>query len=135
MIRILVVDDEPDLRSQLEQVASGEGREVFSANNEEKAIGLIEENDFDVIVTDLRMKGDKAGLDVLRAAKEKDIYSQVIIVTAYGKPEISVDTMRMGAFDYIERIAPGTEFLPMVRSKIDLALEFRKAKLYEKDRS
>jgi DNA-binding NtrC family response regulator len=90
---------------------------------------LVREHDFDVIVADLKMETDKAGLEVLKAAKEKDIYTQVIIVTAYGTPEVSVETMRLGAFDYLERNAPGTDVLTMVRSKISLALEFREAKL------
>lgn len=129
MVRILIVDDVTELRLQLEQAASGKGRQVVSADSGERAIELIQENDFDVIVTDLKMETDDAGLEVLRAAKEKDVYSQVIMVTAYGTPEVSVETMRLGAFDYIERTAPATDVLAMVRSKIDLALEFREAKL------
>jgi DNA-binding NtrC family response regulator len=129
MIKILVVDDEPDLRVQLERAARGENRDVMSAEGGEEAILLIQQEDFDVIVTDLKMETDSAGLDVLKAAKRKDVHTQVIVVTAYGTPEVSVETMRLGAFDYLERNAPGTDTLAMVRSKINLALEFRKAKL------
>jgi DNA-binding NtrC family response regulator len=134
MFKILVVDDEPELRSQLEWAARGEnnGQEVVAAESGEQAIHLIQQQDFDVIVTDLKMETDGAGLNVLKAAKEKDIYTQVIVVTAYGTPEISVETMRLGAFDYLERNAPGTDALAMVRSKISLALEFRRAILERK---
>jgi DNA-binding NtrC family response regulator len=134
MAKILVVDDEPELRSQLEWAACGEdnGQEVVSAESGSQAIQLIQQQDFDAIVTDLKMETDDAGLTVLKAAKEKDIYTQVIVVTAYGTPEVSVETMRLGAFDYLERNAPGTETLAMIRSKITLALEFRKAKLAER---
>jgi DNA-binding NtrC family response regulator len=90
---------------------------------------LIQQNVFDVIVTDLKIETEKAGFDVLEAAKKKDIYTQVIVITAYGSPEISVQTMRLGAFDYLERNAPDTDALEMVRYKIGLALEFREAKL------
>lgn len=128
MKKILVVDDEPELKGQLKWAASGEDREVMSAESAEEAIQLIKENVFDVVVTDLKMKTDYAGLDVLRAAKEKDIYTQVIVVTAYGTPEVSVQTMRLGAFDYLERNAPGTDTLDMVARKIELALQFREAK-------
>lgn len=129
MVKILVVDDEPTLRGQLEWAARGEGREVVAAKSGEEAIRLIQQHDFDVIVTDLKMETDDAGLAVLKAVKEKDIYTQVIVVTAYGTPEISIETMRLGAFDYLERNAPGTDHLTMVRSKITQALEFREAKL------
>jgi DNA-binding NtrC family response regulator len=129
MVKIMVVDDEPDFRNQLEWAAQGEDREVMVAESGEKAIQVIQENDLDVIVTDLKMETKKAGLEVLKAAKEKDVYTQVIVVTVYGTPEISVEAMRLGAFDYLERNAPGTDALAMVRSKITLALEFREAKL------
>jgi DNA-binding NtrC family response regulator len=135
MTKILVVDDDPDWRAQLQWAARGEGREVIVAESGEQAIRLIQQHDFAVIVTDLRMETKEAGLDVLKAAKEKDIYTQVIMVTAYGTPEVSVETMRLGAFDYLERTAEGTEHLPMVRSKINLALEFREAKLGKEGQS
>lgn len=131
MYKILVVDDVPELRNHLKWAASGEGREVVAAESTEQAILLIHQQDFHVIVTDLKMEMDDSGLDVLKAAKEKDIYTQVIVVTAYGTPEISVETMRLGAFDYLERNAPDTDHLAMVQSKITLALEFQQAKLGE----
>ena len=129
MVKILIVDDEPQLRGKLKWAAKGKDREVFEAESGEQAIHLIQQHDFAVIVTDLKMESDRAGLGVLKAAKEKDVYTQVIVVTAYGTPEVSVETMRLGAFDYLERNAPGTDTLAMVRSKINLALEFRRVKL------
>jgi DNA-binding NtrC family response regulator len=135
MTIILVVDDEPALRSQLERAARGETREVMAAESTEQALQLLQQEDFDVVVTDLRMEADAIGLSVLQAAKQKDIYTQVIVVTAYGTPEVSVEAMRLGAFDYIERNAPGTDVLSMVRSKISLALKFREANLRDRDRS
>jgi DNA-binding NtrC family response regulator len=129
MIKILVVDDDPDLRAQLEWTVRREGWETLSADSAEQAIRLIRENEFDVIVTDLRMETQEAGLAVLKAAKEKDIYTQVILVTYYGAPEVSAEVMRLGAFDYLERNVPGTDHLTMLLRKVELALEFRQAKL------
>lgn len=128
MSKILVVDDDNDLRVHLARAAKGDGREVFAAKDGEEAIQLIWQHEFDVIVTDLRMENDRAGIDVLKAAKEKDIYTQVIVITNYGTPEVSIETMRLGAFDYLERNSPGTNIPIMVKHKITLALEFRKAK-------
>jgi DNA-binding NtrC family response regulator len=129
MVRILVVDNEPDLRDDLEWAARGAGREVVLAQNAEEAIGMIEQVAFDVVVTDLQMETKEAGLNVLKAAKEKDVYTQVLVCTAYGSAQVSINAMRLGAFDYIERNAPGTDVLEMIKSKIALALEFREAKL------
>lgn len=130
MARILVVDDEPDLRNDFEWAVSGLG-EVATAGSAKEAIQRIAEETFDVVVTDLRMETREAGLEVLKAAKERDVYTQVIVVTAYGTPEVNAMTMRLGAFDYLERATPGTDTLAVVRSKVSLALEFRNAKLKE----
>jgi len=129
MARILVVENNPDQRNDLEWAVQGPDREVFTAENAQDALRKIAEQSFDVIVTDLKMETEQSGLEVLKAAKEKDVRTQVIMVTAYGNKAISVETMRMGAFDYQERNAPGTDFLEMVRAKTDLALKFRTALL------
>jgi two-component system, NtrC family, response regulator AtoC len=129
MVKILVVDNEPDLTTQLGWTVRREGWETLSSDSAEQAIRLIHENDFDVVVTDLRMETQEAGLLVLKAAKEKDIYTQVILVTFYGTPEVSAEVMRLGAFDYLERNAPGTDHLTMLLRKVELALEFRAMKL------
>jgi len=126
MAKILVVEDVPKQRDDLQWACEGEGREVWTAGTAEEAMRLIVENEFDVVVTDLRMETAEAGLDVLRAAKEKDVYTQVIMVTVYGTPEVSVSTMKLGAYDYIERNTPGVEFLATVQSKVSLALEVRR---------
>lgn len=131
MSKILVVDDNPKMiEKQLMPAARGVGREVFPAANAPEALRLIREHEFDVVVTDLSLEGseDTSGIDVLKAAKAKSIYTQVIIITAYGTPEISIETMRLGAFDYLERSA-GTDIPQMLEHKITLALEFRNAKL------
>lgn len=132
MVKILVVDDEQELREDLLWAASKVG-EAVGANGRDQAIELLESEDFELVVSDLKMETETAGLDVLRAAKEKNPDTQVIMVTAYGTPEISVKTMSLGAYDYLERNAPGTNFLSMVKSKLRLALEFRNERLRHSD--
>jgi DNA-binding NtrC family response regulator len=129
MPKILVADNTPSLREAMEWAARGEGREIVSAGSAEEAIRLINEHVFDLVVTDMSMESETAGLEVLRAAKSRSALTQVIVVTAYGTPEASVETMRFGAFDYIERGSPGTDVQQMLRAKIDLALQYRDAKL------
>jgi DNA-binding NtrC family response regulator len=131
MTRILVVDDRPKARGLLAEAAQVSGAEVMTAGSAEEAIQTIEREAFDVIVTDLQMETPKAGLEVLKAAKKKDIYTQVIVITAYGTPQISVETMSLGAFDYLEKNAPGTDVIGMIISKVGLALDYRNAKLRE----
>ncbi len=128
-IKILIVDDEPSLRRRLAEKARGGNREVTEAADAGEAIKLIQENDFAAIITDLRMETDTSGIDVLEAAKNKSPYTQVLIATAYGDKDISWECMNKGAFDYLERNLPGTDFYGMVSHKLDFALEFRELKL------
>ena len=130
MAKILVVDDEDVFRSRLMAAASGPDldHEVMTAGTLEDAIELIRHNDFDVVLTDLGLKGGpgEEGLEVLKAAKEKDIYSQVIVITSFGTPALNSKAMDMGAYDYLPRRAPATMFQREVHEAIIRALEYRK---------
>ena len=112
----------------------GAGREVVLANSAVEALQKITQQHFHVVVTDLQMETEKAGLEVLQAAKEKNPDTQVIVVTAFAETKVSVDAMRMGASDLLERNTPGIDFLAMVRAKVNSAVgmeelqRFRKAK-------
>jgi len=134
MARILVVEDKLGARQALAEAAADAGAEVLTAESAADALRKIGANTFDVVLTDLSMETAQGGLDVLRAAKDKDVYTQVIVITAHGTPEISVRCMRLGAFDYLDKNSPGTDVFAMVTSKVRLALEFRKAKLAERIR-
>ena len=129
MFSILVVEDDPDQLENLEWAAQGPGIEVVTVPAAEDAIEKIKERDFDVVVTDVMMETQAAGLRVLKAAQERNKNTQVILCTAYGTPQFSIEAMRMGAFDYLERNTPGIDFLGMVRSKIRLAQQFRDGRL------
>ncbi|MFA6239807.1 MAG: sigma-54 dependent transcriptional regulator [Candidatus Hydrogenedentales bacterium] len=99
---MLVVDDEPGMRHFLEGIFKDRGFDVSAVSNGEKAIQLLQEQAFDVVITDLKMPG-KDGLAVLRAARAAAIESPVILVTAYATIETAVDAMRMGARDFIQK--------------------------------
>jgi len=130
MSRILVVDDKPKARGLLaEAAAQVSGAQVETAGSAEEAIRKLSVATFDVVITDLQMETPRAGLDVLQAAKAKDVYTQVIVITAYGTPQTSVETMSLGAFDYLEKNAPGMDVFGMISSKVNLALDYRSAKL------
>lgn len=126
-VRTLVIDDEPELLEQLEFVASKatEGQ-VLKAASAAEAIRLIEENDFDLVITDLRMETNEAGIEVMDAAREKDLWTQVILVTAYAAPE----TIAKGAYDYVSRTEPGN-YLQRLQELIPEALKRRRRKQKE----
>jgi DNA-binding NtrC family response regulator len=100
MAGILVVDDEKDIRRALEYVLSGEGYEVDTASSGVEAIKKLKEKDYDLVITDLRMEGAD-GFEVLKKAKEINSSLPVIIITAYGTIDSAVETMKLGAADYI----------------------------------
>jgi DNA-binding NtrC family response regulator len=100
MDKILVVDDEKDIRRALEFVLTREGYTVETASNGLDAVYKIKNDNFALVITDLRMEG-MDGFEVLRNTQETDSSIPVIIMTAYGSIESAVDAMKKGAVDYV----------------------------------
>jgi class 3 adenylate cyclase len=102
MASILVVDDEPAARRTLALLLRTRGHRVREAAGVAAALGVLAEDTFDVVLTDLRMP-DGAGLDVLRASKAHRPATEVILLTAYAGWESAKEAMRLGAHDYVEK--------------------------------
>lgn len=119
---MLVVDDEPGMRQLLAAAFRDLDFEVETASNGDKAIELIRDRVFDVIITDLKMPG-RDGLAVLRAAKERWVDTVVIVITAYGTMETCVEAMRLGALDFITKPFK----LQQIELKVRKGLEVRHA--------
>jgi DNA-binding NtrC family response regulator len=100
-VRILVADDEANLRRVLAAILSREGYEVLQAGTGEEALGLLHKG-LTAIVTDLKMPRID-GMTVLRRAVAEVPDVPVIIITAHGSVESAVEAVRAGAFDYIEK--------------------------------
>jgi two-component system response regulator HydG len=106
MPKILVVDDQRNMRTTLAMMLRGAGYEVDEASDGSQGAELGARGAYDVVLTDLRMGGFD-GIGVLRAVKEGHATTEVIVMTAYGTIESAVEAMRLGAFDYIQK--PFTE--------------------------
>lgn len=128
MARILVVDDEEDVRSALKRRLEREGYEVTSAGGSGEAEDLLRsaESSFDVVVTDMSMEQGDSGLSVLRDALASDVFTEVIVLTAYGNVANAVESMRRGAFDYLEKNVPGIDVYELLALKIGQAMERRR---------
>lgn len=98
--KILVVDDEPILRSFLKEVLKRKGKTVYIAKDGLEGIEVLKKNDVDLIITDLKMP-NKSGIDVLTFAKSKSKELIVILMTAHATIESAVEAMQMGAFHYL----------------------------------
>jgi two-component system response regulator PilR (NtrC family) len=97
---ILVADDEPGVRESLAEVLRDVGYAVETAADGTAALKALEEHDFGVVVTDLRMPGAD-GLDVLKRAREISPQTLVLVMTAHGTVDTAVEALRAGATDYI----------------------------------
>ena len=104
MSRILVVDDMRDTTDSLVRLLRRVGHDATASYSAERAFDLLKRNAFDVVVTDMLMERPDSGLEVLRAAKELDPHVEVIVLTAYGEVKTAVPAMKLGAFDYVEKI-------------------------------
>ncbi len=98
--RILIVDDEATIRDTLCTILTEEGFEARSAENGRQALELIQQENFDLVITDLRMP-EMDGLELLKAVKLNSPQTSVIIITAYGSMESAIEALRLGAFDYL----------------------------------
>src|SRR5688572_10171383 len=98
--KILVADDEQNLRRVLTALLRREGHDVVQAANGVEAIDRLA--DVDVVITDLRMPGAD-GMEVLRTASKNHPHLPVIMITAYGSVGQAVEAIKAGAFDYIEK--------------------------------
>jgi DNA-binding NtrC family response regulator len=99
---ILVVEDEDIARKNLEHILIRAGYDVVSVNNGNKAIDLLQSQNFDLVITDLKME-KVDGMQVLHKAKDLQPYTEVIIITGYATIETSVQAMHDGAYYYIAK--------------------------------
>jgi two-component system response regulator HydG len=118
MAKILIVDDQRNMRTTLAMMLRGAGYEVEEAADGEQGADRGATGAYDVILTDLRM-GTKDGIDVLRSTKDAHPLTEVVVMTAYGTIESAVEAMRLGAFDYIQKPFTEQELLVKVTKALD----------------
>lgn len=129
MYRILVVDDEEEVRHALQRRLQREGYQVDVAEGEVDGIERIRQASpaYDVVITDMAMENPDSGVRILEAALAHDLFSEVIVLTAYGNVANAVECMRRGAFDYVEKNIPGVDVYELLVLKIEQALERRRS--------
>ena len=101
-MKILIADDDKNLRKVLVNELSDEGFDVIETDQGEKAVELLERNECDVLLLDMNMPG-LSGLEVLKKLKELENPTEVIILTAYATVSTAVEAMKMGAYDYLTK--------------------------------
>jgi DNA-binding NtrC family response regulator len=117
--RILIVDDEKSMCQYLSIMLKKEGYQVKTTNNGKKAVQLVKESNFDVLITDIRMEG-MDGIEVLAAVKEVDPTLPVIIMTAYASQKTAIEALNRGAFYYLIKRAKNEEIKMVIRNALDM---------------
>ena len=102
MRRVLVVDDEENLRLVLRTLLRRHGYEVETAESGEDALGLVESFGPDFVITDVRMPR-MGGLDLLATLRAKGNEATVIVMSAYGNMDQALEAMKAGAYDYVQK--------------------------------
>ena len=102
MKRVLVVDDEENLRLVLRTLLRRQGYEVETAANGEEGLALVESYGPDFLITDVRMPR-MGGMDLLAALRAKGSAITVIVMSAYGNVDLALEAMKAGAYDYIQK--------------------------------
>jgi DNA-binding NtrC family response regulator len=121
MGKILVVEDNDVLRTSVVQALIENNHIVTDVADGEEATERLQEESYDVVLTDMRMP-KKTGLEVLQFAKNVNVLTVVIVMTAFGTVESAVEAMKNGAHDYIQKPFE----LEELEVKINRALEYRR---------
>ncbi|HVZ45558.1 MAG TPA: sigma-54 dependent transcriptional regulator [Ramlibacter sp.] len=118
--QVLVVDDEPDLRTLYELTLLREGYRVDAAATLAEAWQLLEDRRFDAVITDMRLP-DGLGLELLLRMSAQQRSERCIVMTAYGSAENAVEALKAGAFDYLTKPVDLKQFRTVVASAIQEA--------------
>jgi DNA-binding NtrC family response regulator len=121
MAKLLIVDDEKNIRTNLATFFSGCGHHVLTAEGGRQALTLITEDNLDVVLTGYRM-AEMNGYELLKHIKNRDSGIMVILMTAYATVENAVAAMKAGAYDYLTKPFA----LDQVEHGVERALETRR---------
>ena len=111
--QILVIDDEPDLRTLYELTLLREGYQVDAAATIQEAWDLLNTKRFDLVITDMRLP-DGSGIDLLKGVRAQQRRERCIVITAYGSAENAVESLKAGAFDYLTKPVDLKQFRAVV---------------------
>ncbi len=114
-MKILLVEDDKVSRITLSDTLKKEGYRVMACEKGHEGLEWLEEETFEVVITDLRLP-DTSGLDILKAARERNPDGTVIVITGYGTVETAVNALKLGAYDYLEKPFSPDKLLSMLKN-------------------
>src|SRR5450759_3242299 len=133
--RVLLADDQSDIRDALRLLLKREGYETHGAASPADALAAIESREFDAVLMDLNYARDttsgQEGLDLLTRIQMLDSTLPVIVMTAWSSVEVAVEAMRRGARDFVQKPWENSRLLSIIRTQIDLRQALRQASRLE----
>jgi DNA-binding NtrC family response regulator len=121
--RILVIDDDPKVRKMVASCLTGEGYSVDAAEGITAAQGLMESNDYEIMLIDKNMPGSngngEGGMDLLRYARAHGLSSEVIMMTGHATLDTAIEAMQLGAFDYMQKPFSLEDLLQKVKRLVE----------------
>ncbi len=117
-MKLLIIDDERGIRESLKNIFRREAYTILEAEDGIKGMELIERENPEVIVLDIRIPG-KNGMEILKWVKERDLKSEVIIITGYADIDLAVQSTKLGAFDFIEKPFSSERILITVKNAFE----------------
>ena len=125
VVRVLVADDQPDIRSALRLLLKGEGFETRSVNSPAAVLASVQQETFDLVVMDLNYTRDttsgEEGLDLLNKLRQIESAPLVIVMTAWGSIELAVEAMQRGAADFVMKPWENTKLVATLRKHAENA--------------
>jgi two-component system response regulator AtoC len=102
-LKLLIIDDEPNIRTGLAQGLRSVADSVTTAADAREGLAIVSRDRPDIVITDLRLPGELSGIDVVRRVRDEAPDTLVIVITAYATVETAVEAMRLGAFDFVTK--------------------------------
>src|SRR5215831_8096905 len=116
--KILIIDDEEQLRSLVKRIVALEGFTVVEASNLYDARKLLERGDVNVVLCDVKLP-DGSGVDFVKEIKPKYSFIEIILLTAYGNIKDGVQAMKNGAFDYVMKGDDNDKLIPLLYKAVE----------------
>lgn len=133
--RILVADDQSDIREALRLLLKGEGFETETVSSPAAVLSSLDTREFDALLMDLNYARDttsgQEGLDLLTNIRSRESTLPIIVMTAWGSLELAVEAMRRGAKDFIQKPWENARLLAILKTQIELSQALRKSQRLE----
>ncbi|HWZ42613.1 MAG TPA: sigma-54 dependent transcriptional regulator [Candidatus Saccharimonadales bacterium] len=134
-VRVLIADDQADVREALRLLLKGEGYYSETASSPAAVVQAVQSSEFDLVLMDLNYQRDttsgQEGMDLLSRIQALDSKLPVVVMTAWGSVELAVEAMRRGARDFMQKPWDNQRLLSIVRTQVDFYRTVRRAEQLE----